>query len=64
MSKIGYGKASDSQSTVGQIGEPTSEIGTSEDDDDEYEFFDALEYLEDGDEFFDALEYQPNDYKQ
>lgn len=64
MSKIGFGKASDSQSTVGQIGEPTSGIGTSEDDDDEYEFFDALEYLEDGDEFFDALEYQPNDYKQ
>ena len=64
MSKIGFGKASDSQSTIGQIGEPTSEIGTSEGDDDEYEFFDALEYLEDGDEFFDALEYQPNDYKQ
>ena len=56
--------ASDSQSTVGQIGEPTSEIDTSEDDDDEYEFFDALEYLEDGDEFFDALEYQLDDYKQ
>ena len=66
MSKIGFGKASDSQSTIGQIGELTSEIGTSEDDDDddEYEFFDALEYLEDGDEFFDAMEYQPNDYKQ
>ena len=64
MSKIGFGKASDSQSTIGQIREPTSEIGTSEDDDDEYEFFDALEYLEDGDEFFDALEYQPNDYKK
>ena len=64
MSKIGFGKASDSQSTIGQIREPTSEIGTSEDDDDEYEFFDALEYLEDGDEFFDALEYQLDDYKQ
>lgn len=64
MSKIGFGKASDSQSTTGQIGESASEIGTSEDDDDEYEFFDALEYLEDGEEFFDALEYQPNDYKQ
>lgn len=61
-SKTDFGKASDSQSTIGQIGEPTSETGISEDDDSEY--FDALEYLEDGDEFFDALEYQPNVYKQ
>ena len=61
-SKTDFGKASDSQSTIGQIGEQTSETGISEDDDGEY--FDALEYLEDGDEFFDALEYQPDDYKQ
>ena len=40
----------------------TSKIDTIEDDDDEY--FDALEYQEDGDEFFDALEYQPDDKRQ
>ena len=70
-SKVDFGKLSDGEFTIDQIGALNSEIDTSEDDDDDDEFFLALEYLEDNnefdeeldEEFFDALEYQPGDIR-